>query len=196
MTIHEIEKKVGITKANIRFYEREGLISPGRGLNNYREYEEKDAVLLSRVKFLRLIGVSLSDIKQLISGQKPLNRLLADRQAEIAYEIENLYLSQNICDEILKREDSFQTLDPEQYLNNSSNFKGGDVILKQDKNSKTRIMETWMCHFTQGLVMTLPLMIVVPKALNISIPVWVTVFYLILTLGATAAYALLRNLPD
>ena len=196
MTIHEIEEKVGITKANIRFYEREGLISPRRGLNNYREYDEKDAVLLGKVKFLRLIGVSLSDIKMLISNRKPLCLLLQNRRAEIEAEIGNLYLSQHICDEILKQGDGFETMDPEQYLNSSSGIKGGDMILKQDKNSKTRMIEIWMCHITQGLVMTLPLMIVVPKALNLTIPLWVTAFYLIVTLGSTVVYALLRNLPD
>ena len=36
MTIKEIELQVGITKANIRFYEKEGLLNPGRGSNNYR----------------------------------------------------------------------------------------------------------------------------------------------------------------
>ena len=30
MKIKDVEIKVGITKANIRYYEKEGLISPGR----------------------------------------------------------------------------------------------------------------------------------------------------------------------
>ena len=38
MTIKEVEILTGITKANIRFYEKEGLLAPGRSSNNYREY--------------------------------------------------------------------------------------------------------------------------------------------------------------
>ena len=30
MRINEVERLVGITKRNIRFYEKEGLLSPGR----------------------------------------------------------------------------------------------------------------------------------------------------------------------
>ena len=42
MTIKEVETLTGITKANIRFYEKEGLLAPGRSSNNYREYSEDD----------------------------------------------------------------------------------------------------------------------------------------------------------
>ena len=43
MKIKDVEKQVGISKANIRFYEEEGLIHPARNQeNNYREYSETD----------------------------------------------------------------------------------------------------------------------------------------------------------
>lgn len=39
MNISEIERVTGISKQAIRFYEKEGLISPSRNqLNQYREY--------------------------------------------------------------------------------------------------------------------------------------------------------------
>lgn len=196
MTIKEIEEKSGISKANIRFYEREGLLAPRRSNNNYREYTEEDVKTLSKVKFLRLIGLSISEIKMVIDNCKPMSMILTDRQKNIQGELENLLLAQTICAELLKQNCSFKTLDPSLLQTNSSNLKGGDLIMKHDKTSKTRTLETWMLHVTQGLILTIPLMIVVPKALNLSIPVWVTVFYLILTLGATLFYAILRNLPD
>lgn len=37
MTIKDMERQVGVTKANIRYYEKEGLLSPARGENNFRE---------------------------------------------------------------------------------------------------------------------------------------------------------------
>ncbi|MDE7318096.1 MAG: MerR family transcriptional regulator, partial [Lachnospiraceae bacterium] len=43
MNIQELEKRTGITKQNIRFYERKGLLCPKRNTaNNYREYTEED----------------------------------------------------------------------------------------------------------------------------------------------------------
>ena len=39
MKINEVEALVGITKKNIRFYEEQGLLKPGRNSQNgYREY--------------------------------------------------------------------------------------------------------------------------------------------------------------
>ena len=43
MTIKELEALVGMTRANIRFYEQEGLISPTRLPNSYRDYSQEDA---------------------------------------------------------------------------------------------------------------------------------------------------------
>lgn len=40
MTIKETEKLTGIPRASIRFYESEGLVSPSRDSNGYRNYSE------------------------------------------------------------------------------------------------------------------------------------------------------------
>lgn len=46
MKINEVEAAVGVTKKNIRFYEEEGLITPGREPGNgYRSYSQADAVV-------------------------------------------------------------------------------------------------------------------------------------------------------
>ena len=37
MTIKELENRTGMTRANIRFYEGEGLLSPRRLENGYRD---------------------------------------------------------------------------------------------------------------------------------------------------------------
>ena len=43
MKINEVEAAVGVTKKNIRFYEEEGLITPGREPGNgYRSYSQTD----------------------------------------------------------------------------------------------------------------------------------------------------------
>ena len=40
MTIAELERRSGLTRANIRFYEAEGLLRPARRENGYRDYSE------------------------------------------------------------------------------------------------------------------------------------------------------------
>lgn len=43
MNIHELEEKTGISKQNIRFYEKKGLLHPARNeVNRYREYTQED----------------------------------------------------------------------------------------------------------------------------------------------------------
>ena len=42
MTIREIEALSGMTRANIRFYESEGLLTPNRMENGYRDYTRSD----------------------------------------------------------------------------------------------------------------------------------------------------------
>ena len=42
MTIKELEERTGMTRANIRYYETEGFLSPERRENGYRDYSEED----------------------------------------------------------------------------------------------------------------------------------------------------------
>ena len=59
MTIREAEQRTGLDRATIRFYEKEGLISPKRQENGYRDYGEADITALLRIKLLRDANVDL-----------------------------------------------------------------------------------------------------------------------------------------
>lgn len=88
MTIKDVEKLVGITKANIRYYENEGLISPKRNdTNNYRDYSEQDVEQLERIKVLRVLGVPISDIRELKDGKATLDNVMANRLKLLEEEI-------------------------------------------------------------------------------------------------------------
>ena len=69
MNIKEIEERSGLTRANIRYYEQEGLIAPARRENKYRDYSEEDLETLLRVALLRSLGFSLDEIRRLQSGE-------------------------------------------------------------------------------------------------------------------------------
>ena len=63
MKIQQVEELVGISKKNIRFYEEQGLLSPGRAENGYREYGQGDVLRLQQIKLLRKLAVSIEDIR-------------------------------------------------------------------------------------------------------------------------------------
>ena len=69
MRIKEVEELTGITSKNIRFYEKEGLITPDRNSQNrYREYSEEDIRILKEIKLYRKLDISIEDIKLIQKG--------------------------------------------------------------------------------------------------------------------------------
>ena len=50
MTSKEMEARSGVARANIRYYEAEGLLTPARRKNGYRDYSEADLELLEKIK--------------------------------------------------------------------------------------------------------------------------------------------------
>ena len=79
MTIKEVEEKTGMTRANIRFYEAQGLIAPQRGENGYRNYSPDDVTQLQRVKLLRTLRFSLDDIQAIREGKQELQDALVQQ---------------------------------------------------------------------------------------------------------------------
>ena len=77
MTIKELEERLGLPRASIRFYEQEGFIRPARGENNYRDYSEEDLATLEKVKLLRQLGLPLDTIKKVQRGELELDTALA-----------------------------------------------------------------------------------------------------------------------
>ena len=70
MTIKEVEEQTGLTRSNIRFYEKEKLIEPSRNdKNGYRDYSEGDVENIKKLlicvhwKFPLKISVVLCPIK-------------------------------------------------------------------------------------------------------------------------------------
>ena len=73
MTIKEVERRTGLPRSVVRFYEKEGLIAPRRGgENGYRDYQEQDVALLVRIAFLRSLEVPIADIASVMAGQASL----------------------------------------------------------------------------------------------------------------------------
>lgn len=65
MLIKEVQKETGLPLQSIRYYEREGLISPARNQENrYRDYSEEDVEQLRTIAFCRKLGMPICDIRR------------------------------------------------------------------------------------------------------------------------------------
>ena len=76
MKIQQVEELVGISKKNIRFYEEQGLLAPGRAENGYREYGQGDVTRLRQIKLLRKLAVPIEDIRAMLKGEGSLETCL------------------------------------------------------------------------------------------------------------------------
>lgn len=104
MKIKEVENRVGMTRANIRYYEQEGLLKPTiRNENNYREYSEEDVKQLQRIKILRLLGVSPADIKLLNGNAISMEELMQKRLKELEKEAKEIQDIHRICETIIDK---------------------------------------------------------------------------------------------
>lgn len=116
MTIQEVERRSGLDRANIRFYEKEGLLTPERKANGYRDYSEDDLQLLLKIKLLRRLDFSLDAIRSLKEGNTDLEAALARRLEGIGAQRRELNATEQVCREMRQDGAVFPTLDAEHYL--------------------------------------------------------------------------------
>ena len=90
MKIKQVEELVGITSKNIRFYEEQGLLTPERAENGYREYHEENIKTLKKIKLLRKLGVPVEEIKSVLSKSISLEECLENQMRHLEKERENL----------------------------------------------------------------------------------------------------------
>lgn len=118
MTIKEIEELAGMPRANIRYYEAEGLLNPTRSVNGYRDYSAKDLLILKKIKLLRSLHMSMEEIKALHTGERELSVVLEQQIQKLATERENLDKAQSVCKTMYKDGTKYEGLDAEKYLKN------------------------------------------------------------------------------
>lgn len=67
MRINEVIQQVDLTKRAIKYYEQEGLLSVAKDKNGYRNYTNEDIKTLKEISVYRKLGISIKDIKTLLS---------------------------------------------------------------------------------------------------------------------------------
>ncbi len=113
MKINDVEKQLGIPKANIRFYEKEGLLTPSRSANGYRDYTEADIERLKNIVILRKLGIPVQQVADILKGIQPMQEALEEHVDILREEIQKLNGSLALCLQL--RQEEAQSLDTERY---------------------------------------------------------------------------------
>lgn len=79
MNINEVEVVTGLTRANIRYYEKEGLIEVERLDNKYRNYSSENIRELRKIVLLRRLGFSVDAIRKMKNSETVCRPSLMDR---------------------------------------------------------------------------------------------------------------------
>lgn len=90
MKINEVEQALGVSKANIRFYEKQNLLAPRRSENGYRDYSDQDVARLREIIILRKIGISVQEIQRILQGELPLRDAIQANITQLEDQIEQL----------------------------------------------------------------------------------------------------------
>ena len=98
MNIKELERLTGVTKQNIRFYEKKGLLTPDRNpQNDYREYTEDDVAILQTIKMFRKLEISIEDIRRILNQEVELGEMIEKHLKELTDQQSHLKASIEIC---------------------------------------------------------------------------------------------------
>ena len=84
MQIKDVERITGMPRANIRYYEKQGLLDLTlRNEFNYREYTKEDVEQLQRIKLLRILEVPMEDIKAAKNDIPKMDRMIMEQLSNL-----------------------------------------------------------------------------------------------------------------
>lgn len=118
MTIKEVEERTGLSRSNVRFYEKEKLIEPSRNESNgYRDYSDNDVENIKKIAYLRTLGISIENIRSVISEKMTLQEVIERQNEVLKGQITDLNKAKIMCEKMLDEENiSYEELQIEQYV--------------------------------------------------------------------------------
>ena len=143
MQIKEVEERVGVTRKNIRFYEKEGLLAPRRQAGNgYRDYTDAEVDRLRRIKLLRKLDVPLEEIAAMLEGRLTLAQGMRRHLVTLERRQENLATARALSERLVQQPGLLGALDVEPWLAEMAGLEQKGVrfvdVKKQDKKRRTR----------------------------------------------------------
>lgn len=197
MKIKEVEKAVGITKENIRYYEAEKLICPKRNSeNNYRDYTQEDVVRLQRVIFLRSLGITIAEIKGIINESVVIADVLNRRIAEIEKENEKLKNIKSIAEDLAEEITEFNDIEVEYIQEKKSQLERERLYIVRKDTTKVELSKKGFVTAVTGLVaygLLIGLLVIYLPPFQNHIPREIVLIYLICSFITMISLALTEN---
>lgn len=151
MTIKEIEEQTGMVRANIRYYEAEGLVVPERNKENgYRVYSRDDLLALRKIKLLRSLDIPLEEVRRLQQGQTRLQTVLQQHLVSLEEKRISLARAGEVTQAILDNGEDYACLDAGKYL---AALESGGESLRQDVQPRLNL--PWRRFWARDLDYTL-----------------------------------------
>ena len=103
--IKEAEALTGISRQNIRYYEKMGLLNPKRDAGNgYRKYDEEDIERLKAILLFRKLDMPLEEIHKLLDCEIDLQQALDTQKVYLQKEKKKLEAALAFCDTIQEQD--------------------------------------------------------------------------------------------
>ena len=171
MKINQVAELAGITSKNIRFYEDQGLITPGRDpQNGYREYTLEDAEQLGRIRLLRLLGIPCETIRRLQIGELDFDECMSEHMAKLDREGENLQHMKAMCRLLSEEVDDISEINASAYLERMKELEKGGVRFVNIKMSDVKKRRTGAILSAIAVIMIAALLIVAVLLANSEDP--------------------------
>ncbi len=159
MNIKQIEELTGMTRANIRYYESEGLVCPQRNPENgYRDYSQEDAATLMKIRLLRCLDISIEDVKAIqmgkLSMEKALRRSLEDQEEKQ----QQIKRTAELTRQMLGAGVVYETLDAAAYLRQ---LESEEVLQQDQEPHQSHPWRRYAARCLDGIVygvLTIPLL--------------------------------------
>lgn len=157
MTILDMEQRSGLDRANIRYYEKEGLLSPARRTNGYRDYSDADLQLLLKIRLLRQLGFSLESIRALKEGSTDLPQAAPRQLEQLTARRQELDAAEQVFQQMRQDGARFSTLDARHYLDAYHSALQGDSTTPTvpDSDRVRSAAVPWRRFFARALDLSL-----------------------------------------
>lgn len=98
MNIKEAERRTGVSKRNIRFYEQKGLLRPARNQeNDYRDYSSEDIQKLKCIRALRMVDLPLEEIQKILTGSLSMKSAMEAQETRLREKIKDAQTAIRFC---------------------------------------------------------------------------------------------------
>ncbi len=140
MKINEVESLVGITRRNIRFYEKEGLLTPARNSQNgYREYGGAEVEALKQIKLLRKLGVPLDEIRRMQTEGGTVGDGMRRHLITLERERQDLDQAMELCRRMKDQEVRLTDLDAELWLKEMEDLERKGTTFQNKQRGDVRV---------------------------------------------------------